>query len=241
MAVRLLLLGSLVGVFVLTAVPPATGQPAPNRCTALFALSDVQGAMASADLKNDGLERLYVEMGPARAALITEGAGVSGAYKVQTSELTYWHYMSIYEPAKAWLTPGSVRLFYSGFRVGWPELRLGGKVVNKLKLTVTHGDQSMTIDVDPDAEGAVINSRVIAIDQEDMLVGAYPAARVDDHRAWRQAADQQRAISITLTDASNGQVMARGEAARLAEDSMQALLSGGLNALREKYNEGRCD
>lgn len=99
---------------VLAAVRPATGQPAPNRCTALFALSDVQGAMASADLKNDSLERLYVEMGPARAALITDGAGVSGAYKVQTSELTYWHYMSIYEPAKAWLTPASVRLFYSG-------------------------------------------------------------------------------------------------------------------------------
>jgi len=113
--------------------------------------------------------------------------------------------------------------------------------VNKLKLTVTHGDQSMTIEADPDAEGAVINSRVIAIDQEDMLVAAYPAARVDDHRAWRQAADQQRAIAITLTDASNGQVMARGEAARLAEHSMQALLSGGLNALRETYNEGRCD
>ena len=240
MSVRRLLSGSLVGVFLLAANPAATGQPARKRCTVSFALSEVQGAMASADLENGGLERLYVEMGPARAALITEGPGISGAYKVQTPELIYWHYMSIYETAKAWLTPGSVKLFYSGFRVGWPELRLGGKIVNKLKLTVTHGDQSMTIDVDPDAEGTVVNSRVIAIDLEEMLVGAYPAARVYDHRAWRQAAEQQRAISVTLTDASNGQVMARGEAARLAEDSTQALLSGGLNALREKYNEGRC-
>lgn len=44
--------------------------------------------------------------------------------------------------------------------------------MNKLKLTVTHGDQSMTIEADPDAEGAVINSRVIAIDQEDMYAYA---------------------------------------------------------------------
>jgi len=231
MAVRQFIVATLAGACLLAANVAATAQPAARLCTASFALSDTQGAFASADLRDGGLDRLYVEMGPTRAALTTKGAGVSGDYTSQTPELTYWRYMSIYQPASEWLTPGSVRLDYSGFRIGWPEFRSGGKLMKTLKLTVTQGDQSMTIDVDPDAKGAVINSRVIAIDYEGMLVGEYPAARVADHRA----------MSITLTDASNGKVMARSEAALLAENYVQNLLSGGLNALRDKFKAGQCD
>lgn len=216
-------------------------QPAPKLCTATFSASATQGALASADLKESGLDRLFVEMGPAHAALTLKGSGVSGDYKTETPELTYWHYMSIYEPAEEWLTPGSVSLHYSGFRIGWPEFRKGGKVVNNLTLTVSQGEQSLTLDVAADASGGVINSRVIAIDFEAMLVGDYPAARVGDHQAWRNAAERKLPISITLTDASNGKIMARGEAARLPEESLQTFLSGGLNALRDKFKAGLCD
>ncbi len=240
MAARQFLATTLAGVCLLAAYGTATAQPERKLCMASFALSDAQGAMASTHLKEGGLERLYVEMGPTRTALKLKGEGVSGAYTAKTPELTYWLYMSIYQPAKEWLTPGSVRLDYSGFRIGWPEFRSGGKVVKRLKLTVTQGDQTMAIDVGPDAKGVVINSRVIAIDSEDMLIGAYPAVRVPSHRAWRIAADAKYPISITLTDASNGKVMARGEVARLADDSLQTLLSGGLNALRDKFKAGRC-
>jgi len=240
MAARHFLAAALTGICLLAASGDALAQPAPKTCTASFAQADGQGAAASADLKDGGLERLYVEMGPTRTALTTQGAGVSGAYTAKTPELTYWHYMSIYQPSKEWLAPGSVRLDYSGFRIGWPEFRAGGKVVKKLKLTVTQGDQSITFDVGAGAKGAVINSRVIAIDFEDMLVGAYPAARVGDHAEWRRAADAGLPISVTLTDASNGKVMARGEAALLTGDTAQTLLSGGLNALRDKFKAGQC-
>lgn len=196
--------------------------------------------MASADIKNGALERLFVEMGPTRAPLVTTGPGIAGGYKAQTPVLTYWHYMSIYEPAKEWLTPGSVRLDYSGFRIGWPEFRLGGKVVKKLKLIIAQGDQSMTIDVGSDAKGVAINSYVIAIDFEGMLVGVHPAARVPDHRAWREVAGKRHPISITLADARSGRVMAQGEAARSPDDYVQKLLSGGLSALREKFQAGGC-
>ena len=239
MAARHFLATTLACGCLLAAYGVASAQPELKLCTASFALSDAQGAMASAHLKEGGLERLYVEMGPARAPLKMKGEGVSGAYTAKTPELTYWRYMSLYQPAKEWLTPGSVRLDYSGFRIGWPEFRSGGKVVKKLKLAVTQGDQTMTIDVGPDAKGVVISTRVIAIDFEEMLVGAYPAVRVPDHRAWR-IADAKHPISVTLADASNGKVMARGEAAPLAEDSLQTLLSGGLNALRDKFKVGRC-
>lgn len=240
MAARQFLTATLAVLGLLMTCEPASAQPAPKLCTASFALSDAQGATASADLQDGSLERLYVEMGPTRAPLKMKGDGVSGAYTAKTPELTYWHYMSIYQPATEWLTPGSVRLDYSGFRIGWPQFRLGGKLVKKLTLTVTQGDQTMTIDVAPDAKGVTINSQVIAIDFVEMLVGAYPAMRVTDHRAWRTAADAQHPISITLTDASNGKVMARGETAPLAGDSSQTLLSGGLNALRDKFKAGRC-
>lgn len=240
MASRQFLTATIAALSLLAGSGRAIAQPDAKLCTASFALPDVAGAFASADLKGGALDRLYVEMGPARSTLSLKGADVSGAYTAQTPELTYWYYMSIYQPAKEWLTPGSVRLNYSGFRIGWPEFRSSGKVVKKLKLTVTQGDQSMTVDVGPDAKGVVINSRVIAIDFEGMLVGAVPAARVNDHRAWRKVADANSPISITLTDANNGKVIARGEAAHLKQDTVQTLLSGGLNALRDKFKGGKC-
>ena len=218
----------------------AIAEPAPKLCTASFAQGDGLWAFASADLQAGGLERLYVEMGPSRSALVTRGDGIASGYKAKTPELTYWNYMSIYQPAAEWLAPGSVRLDYLGFRLGWPEFRAGKKVVKNLKLTVTQGDQSMTIDVGPDAKGAVINSRVIAIDFEQMLPGDAPAVRVPDHAAWRRAADKRLPIFVTLTDAKSGKVMARGEVAPLGGDMAQGLLSGGLNALRDKFKAEQC-
>lgn len=218
----------------------ALAEPAAKLCTATFTQTGGTGAFASGDLKDGGLQRLYVEMGPTRSALVTKGPGIASGYKTATPELTYWNYMSIYQPAKEWLTPGSVRMDYSGFRIGWPEFRAGGKVVKNLKLTITQGDQSMTIDVGPDANGAVISSRVIAIDFEAMLPGATPAVRVPDHQAWRTAEGQKRTMTITLADAKTGKVMARGDVAPLTGEPAQALLSGGLNALRDKFKAWKC-
>lgn len=207
-------------------------------CSADFALSDLHGAHASADIRNGGLDRLYVEMGPARAAMTTKGPGVSGAYTAETPDLMIWNYMSIYQPAAEWLAPGSVRFEYSGFRVEWPGFNSAGKPVAALKLTVTQGDRSMTVDID--SATAPSNTRVFAIDFEAMLAGRHPVMRVDDHAAWRRAAEAGRAISVTLTDASNGKVVARAEAPRLESDMLQSLLSGGLNALRAKFKAGGC-
>lgn len=218
----------------------AHAETAAKPCAASFAQADGMGALASADILEGGLERLYVEMGPTRAALVTKGEGIATGYKATAPDLTYWNYMSIYQPAKEWLAPGSVRLDYSGFRIGWPEFRAGKKVVKNLKLTVAQGDQSMTIDVGPDATGGVINSRVIAIDFESMLPGATPAVRVPSHADWRRVAERGLPISVTLTDAKTGKVMARGEVAPLTGESAQVLLSGGLNALRDKFKAGQC-
>ena len=235
------LTSALAGALAIVAHGAAGAQPATRTCTASFAQPDGLSALASADLNTGGLNRLFVEMGPTRTALATQGTGISGAYKVQMPELTYWHYLSIYQPANEWLTPGSVRLDYSGFRIGWPEFRLKNKVVKRITVTVSQGNQSMTIDVAPDSTGRVIDSRVVAIDFEAMLVGDYPAVRVADHSAWRVAAEKKYPVSVTFTDASNGKIMARGATSRLAETSLQPLLSGGLSALREKFKAGRCD
>ena len=237
MAARQILVAA---VCLMAAFGTARAEPAAELCTASFEQADGMGGFASADIKDGGLERLYVEMGPTRSALVTQGAGIAKGYRAKTPELTYWYYMSIYQPAKEWLTPGSVRLDYSGFRIGWPDFRTGKKTVKQLKLTVAQGDQSMTIDVGPDAGGAVINSRVIAIDFESMLPGATPAVRVPDHAAWRRVADKGLPISVTLTDAKTGKVMARGELAPLGGETAQGLLSGGLNALRDKFKAGQC-
>lgn len=219
----------------------AGAEPVARSCTASFAQSDLLGAFVSADLTDAALDRLYVEMGPARVVMTTKGPGVSGAYTTKVPDLTMWTYLSIYQPAKEWLTPGSVRLDYSGFRIGWPEFRSGGKIVKKLKLTVTQGTQSVTVDAGVDGKGAPIRNRVFAIDYESMLPGPHPVQRVGDHAAWRAMAGQDRPISVTLTDASSGKVVARGEApAFLPIDSQQALLSGGLNALRDKFKAGGC-
>jgi hypothetical protein len=219
----------------------ASAEPVSRSCTASFAQSELLGAFASADLTDAALDRLYVEMGPARAAMTTKGPGVSGAYTTKAPDLTMWTYLSIYQPAKEWLTLGSVRLDYSGFRLGWPEFRSGGKIIKKLKLTVTQGTQSITVDAGVDGKGAPMRNQVFAIDFEAMLSGPYPVQRVGDHAAWRAMAGQSRPISVTLTDASNGKVIARGAApAFLPADSQQTLLSGGLNALREKFKAGGC-
>lgn len=215
----------------------ADAQPVSRSCTATFAQSPLLGAFASADLNDATLDRLYVEMGPARVAMTTKGPGVSGAYTTKAPDLTMWTYLSIYQPAKEWLTPGSVRLDYSGFRIGWPEFLSGGKVVKKLKLTVTQGTQSITVD----AGGAAVRNQVFAIDFESMLPGPHPVQRVNDHKAWREMADASRPISVALTDASNGKVIARGESpAFLPGEIQQSLLSGGLNALRDKFKAGGC-
>ena len=70
-----------------------------------------------------------------------------------------------------------------------------------------------------------------------------PAAEAEIDRAeaaWRAAADSRQPISVTLTDASNGKVVARSEAVRLEAEMLQPLLSGGLNALRDKFRTGGC-
>jgi len=210
-------------------------------CTASFKQSDLLGAFASADLTAGALDRLYVEMGPVRVAMTTKGPGVSGAYTSKAPELLIWSYMSIYQKAAEWISPGSVRLDYSGFRVGWPEFLARGKPVKKLSLTVTQGTKTVTVDAGVDPAGAAMRNRVFAIDFEAMLPGQHPVQRVDDHRAWREVANAGHPIVVTLTDASNGKVVARAEGpAFLSSDIQQALLSGGLNALREKFKAGGC-
>lgn len=52
--------------------------------------------------------------------------------------------------------------------------------------------------------------------------------------------DAGRPIAMTLTDASNGKVIARGETARIDSDKLQGLFSGRLNALRDKFRAGNC-
>jgi len=233
MAIRRYLAVALAGACLVTGGAGANAQPARITCTAAFKQSDLVGAFVSADLTDSVLDRLYVEMGPVRVAMTVKGPGVSGAYTAKAPELAIWNYMSIYQPAKEWLTAGSVRLDYSGFRVGWPEFRSNGKVVKALKLTVSQGTQSVTVDV-----GATRN-RVFAIDFEAMLPGPHPVQRVDDHVAWRQMAEAGHPISVTLTDASNAKVVARAQASDVPTD-MQSLLSGGLNALRDKFKAGGC-
>ena len=240
MNIRRFLVAAIAGVGVMGAAGAAVAQPKPSACTADFALSKEMGARASADLKDGGLDRFFLEMGPTRAALTTKGPGVSGAYKAQSPDLKFWFYMSIYQPAKEWLTPGSVRLDYSGFRIGWPEFRVGGKPVKALKLTIKQGERSMTVNVAGGAEGAAINNRVFAIDFEAMLPGPYPAQRVDDHAAWRAVEGQSRPLSVTFADASNGKIIATAEAVRLPLDVQGQLVSGGVNALREKFKAGKC-
>lgn len=240
MTVRHFLAAVVAGAGLALAGGGAGAQPVASPCFADFALSDRHGSHASADIRNGSLDRLYVEMGPARVAMTTKGPGVSGAYTSETPDLMIWNYMSIYQPAAEWLARGSVRLDYSGFRVAWPEFRLAGQPVAALKLTVSQGDLFMTFDIDGDADRSHANTRVFAIDFEAMLAGRHPVMRVDDHAAWRRAAEAGRAISVTLTDASNGKVVARAEAPRLESDMLQSLLSGGLNALRDKFRAGGC-
>ena len=135
----------------------------------------------------------------------------------------------------------SVRLDYSGFRIGWPELRSGGKIITKFKLSVTQGAQSITVHAGIDSKSAPMRNQVFAIDFEAMLPGSYPVQRVGDQAAWRAMAGQSRPISVTLIDASNGRVVARGEApVFLPADSQQTWLSGGLNALQENLKAGGC-
>jgi len=240
MTTRHFLATAIAGASILAMGGVASAQPKPSTCTADFVLSDLLGAHASADVRGAGLDRLYVEMGPARVAMTTKGAGVSGAYEAKTPDLMVWNYMSIYQPAAEWLKPGSVRLDYSGFRIGWPEFRVRGKLVKALKLTVTQGERSMTVNLPAGADGAPVKSHAFAIDFEAMLPGPYPIARVDDHAAWRAEDGRGRSLSITLTDASNGRVIALAEASRLKPDALQSLLSGGLNALRDKFKAGGC-
>lgn len=237
MAARQFLIAAL---WLMAASWPASAEPAAKLCTASFAQADGMGAFASADIRDGNLERLYVEMGPTRSALVTQGEGIAKGYTSAAPELSYWSNMSIYQPAKDWLTPGGVRLDYSGFRIGWPEFRKGREVVKALTLTVTQGDEMMSLDVGQDANGAVINSRVIAIDFECMLPGVTPAVRLPDHRNWRVAAEQKRPMSVAVMDAKTGKVMALGDITPLTGDSAQALLSGGLNALRDKFRAGQC-
>ncbi len=218
----------------------ADAQPAKLTCSAPFTLSNLLGSFGYGELKDATVERLYVEMGPSRVAMTTKGAGISGAYKAKTPDLMFWNYMSVYQPTKEWLAPGSVRLDYSGFRLSWPAFTSGGKPVKALKLTVTQGDQTMTVDVGPDAKADQATNRVFAIDFEAMLAGRYPTVRVDDHKAWRRVSEAGQPISVTLTDASNGEVVARGTVPLLASDSLQALLSGALNGVRDAYKNGKC-
>lgn len=229
---------ALAGAGAFAAHGVAYGQTA--ACSADFVLSDRLGALASANLRDGGLDRLFVEMGPSRVAMATKGIGVSGAYEAQSPDLMFWNYMSIYEYVPKWLTPGSVRLDYSGFRIGWPAFESGGKPVTALTLTVTQGERSMTVDVAAGADGSPLNNRVFAIDFEAMLPGPYPAQRVDDHAAWRKVDAAALPVSVTLVDPANGKVVATAEAPRLDAEVLQPLLSGGLNALREKFKAGGC-
>jgi hypothetical protein len=238
MIVRYFRAASLAVAGLAVLVGTASAQPAAKPCTASFVLSDNVGSFASADIKDAGLQSLYVEMGPTHAAMTTTGPGVSGNYTATTPGLKIWVYQSIYQPAKEWLTPGSVRLDYSGFRVGWPEFSKGGKVVKHLKLTVTQGTQSMTVDVGASGAAPPARDHVFAIDFEAMLAGRYPTLRVGDHAAWRRV--MKRPISVTLVDASNGKVIARGEAPLVDEATLPTLLSGGVNALRDKFKADGC-
>ncbi|OYX50200.1 MAG: hypothetical protein B7Y90_04250 [Alphaproteobacteria bacterium 32-64-14] len=238
MTVRQFLVAALAGAGAIFAHGVAYGQA--SSCAVEFVLSDRVGARASADIRDGGLDRLFVEMGPARVAMTTKGAGVSGAYEAQSPDLMFWNYMSIYQHAREWLSPGSVRLDYSGFRIGWPAFKSGGNPVTALRLTITQGERSMTADVGVGADGSPLNNRVFAIDFETMLPGPYPAQRVDDHAAWRAVAETALPMSVTLVDPANGKVVARAEGPRLDAEILQPLLSGGLNALREKFKAGGC-
>ncbi len=230
----------LAGASLALTASGANAEPAKLSCSASFVQSGQTGSFASADITDGGLDRLYVEMGPARAPMTVKGAGVSGAYQAQSPDLMLWNYMSVYQPAKEWLAPGSVRFDYSGFRLGWPEFRSRGKAVKALKLTVTQGERSMTVDVGPGAKGFAATNRVFAIDFETMLPGPHTVQRVDDHAAWRKMADTRRPISVTLTDPANGKVVARAEIPLMTAETLQPLLVGGVNALREKFKASKC-
>lgn len=240
MAARQFLAAIVAGACFLATERVADAQPLKLTCSATFTLSNLLGSFGYGEIKDGAIDRLYVEMGPSRVAMTTKGAGVSGAYKAKTPDLMFWNYMSVYQPAKEWLTPGSVRLDYSGFRLGWPAFTSGGKPVKTLKLTVTQGDQTLTVDVAPDAKADQAINRVFAIDFEAMLAGRYPTVRVGDHQAWRRVSEAGQPVSVTLTDASNGKVVARGTVPLLATDTLQALLSGALNGVRDAYKNGKC-
>ncbi len=233
MMVRQILAAALAGASLLAWHGVSIAQPATVACTAAFARSDGLGAFASADITNGGLDRLYIEMGPVRTPMSMRGTGVSGAYTTTASDLMIWNIMSVYQPPKEWLTPGGVRFDYSGFRIGWPAFSASGKAVPSLKLTVTQGTQSIIADV-----GAAQN-RVFAIDFAAMLPGPHPVQEVGDDDAWRNMADAGHPFSVTLTDAATGKVVAHGEASGIPAD-MQSLLSGGMNALRDKFKAGEC-
>lgn len=220
----------------------ARAEPDAKLCTASFEQAGGMGGFASANIEGGTLLTLYVEMGPTRSPLVMAGEGIARDYTAVGSEpkLAYWTYMSIYEPAADWLTPGSVQLFYSGFRLGWPEFRRGSNPVNNLELVVTQGDQRMTIEARPDETGAVVNSRVVAIDFEEMLPGRGPAVRVPSHLDWRRVSEQGHTVSATLINLETREVVARGEGGHLQGDTAQTLLSGGLNALRDKFKAGQC-
>jgi hypothetical protein len=222
---------------------PASAEPEPKRCTVSFEGADGQGGFASANIKDGTLLTLTVELGPIRTPLAMAGEGIARGYSATAPEpeLAYWTYMSIYEPAAEWLTPGSVQLYYSGFRLGWPVFRRGENPVNNLELTVTQGDQSMVIDVRPDETGTVISSRAIAIDFEDMLPGRAPAVRVPSHLDWRRVSEQGNAVSATLMNIETREIVARGTATEFDAEIYQTLLSGGMNALRDKFKAGQCE
>ncbi|MDP3495330.1 MAG: hypothetical protein Q8R82_19640 [Hyphomonadaceae bacterium] len=230
----------MAGAIFIATDPFADAQPVKVTCSATFTLSNLLGSFGYGELKDGVIDRLYVEMGPSRVAMTTKGAGVSGAYKAKTPDLMFWSYMSVYQPTKEWLTPGSVRLDYSGFRLSWPVFTSGGKPVKALKLTVTQGDQTMTVDVPSSAKVDQATNRVFAIDFEAMLAGRYPTLRVGDHQKWRSASQKGEPVSVTLTDAGNGKVVARGTAPLLQTDTLQDLLSGALNGVRDAYKNGKC-
>lgn len=240
MTARQFFAATLSGALLAFAAGSAAAEPVKSSCSTTFVHTDQLGSYASADLNDGGLDRLYVEMGPARVPMQVKGPGISGAYTAQTPDLMLWDYRSIYRPAKEWLTPGSVPLDYSGFRLGWPEFRSGGKAVNALKLTVTQGDRSMTVDVGPGPTGAAATSQVFAIDFETMLPGPHPISRVDDHAAWRKVANAGHPIAVTLTDPANAKVVAGAGIAPLKQEALAPLLSGGVNALRDKFKAGGC-
>lgn len=239
MAARQILVAA---VFLMAACGTARAEPAAKLCAASFEQADGMGGFASANIRDGTLLTLFVEMGPTRSPLVMAGEGFASGYTAvgPEPELAYWTYMSIYEPAADWLTPGRVQLFYSGFRLGWPEFRRGSNPVNNLELVVTQCDQTMTIEARPDETGAVVNSRVVAIDFEEMLPGRAPAVRVASHLDWRRVSEQGHTVSATLINLETREVVARGEGARLQGDAAQALLSGGLNALRDKFKAGQC-